>query len=98
MLLSGIIKLADSRLKSCGNDLFIAGLFFLIFLAAGCGQKKEAEVPAAVSAPQIPAALPELEQNKIFERSQPRITPNFSFQPMPDEQEPAPPEKFPSVD
>ncbi len=70
-------------------------LFLPIFLFTSCGQKKEEAAPAVQQAPAaLVIQLPELEQNKIYQtnREADIRPPDYTFQPVPDEQEHPPSE------
>ena len=78
----------------------IAGLLFVI-LFSGCGQNKESPRVVTEVPVEVPAVLPELPQNS-YQAQGPVIEPDYSFQPIPDEQQPVLPEveakKGPPVD
>ena len=81
--------------------VMVLGFAVIVFLIAGCGQKKESPRVAAEVPVEVPAVLPELPQNS-YQTQGPVIEPDYSFYPIPDEQQPVSPEveakKGPPVD
>ena len=66
----------------------------MVFLIAGCGQKKESSQVVSQQASETVTLQqqPDLPQNSPEANSAATWTPDYSFHPIPDEQEPVSPE------